>query len=235
MATAAQMIANQANAQSSTGAAAVASAKEGPRTEAGKASSARNATTHGLSAKSFVIVPGQEEAFTTFESDLRAEFQPQGMYQGIFFKEILHASWNLERCHNAEAQLQAESADPGIDPLLVEANAAKLRLIATYASRAERSLYRATKELRQLQTEARYREEHRQDADPVSPLVDTQNIDRQSAANLAKLEQAALNEVRAFCEAPTPGDFADKTGPRNVPGQTKPLSMGDLLVMKIGR
>ncbi|MBL8216202.1 MAG: hypothetical protein JNK87_36115 [Bryobacterales bacterium] len=224
MSTAAQIAANQANAQHSTG----------PQTAAGKASTAQNARKHGLSSKSFVILPGQEEAFTEFEAGLLEEFQPEGIYQGILFKEILHAAWNLERCHNAEAQLHAEAADPNIDPLLVEANASKLRLIALYASRAERSLAKAAKELRRLRTEARYRAEQRANDTDISPLVDTQVIDKHVAVNLAKLQHAALNQVRAIMEAPTPGDFINKTGPNNVPGQTKPMSMGDLLVMKVG-
>lgn len=224
MAAAAQTLANQANAQHSTG----------PRSDAGKATASKNATSHGLSAKSFVIVPGQEDEFEAFEQSLRAEFQPQGVYQGILFKEILHAAWNLERCHNAEAQLHRDAADPNVDPLLVDANASRLRLIALYASRAERSLAKATKELRRVQTEAHYRAQERPADTEASPLVDTQTIDKQVAANLAKLEQAAVNEVRAFCEAPTPGQFAEKTGPENVPGQTKPMSMADLLVMNIG-
>ena len=223
MSTAAQIAANQANAQHSTG----------PRTETGKAAAAQNARKHGLSGKSFVILPGQEEAFADFESGLRAEFQPEGMYQGILFNEILHAAWNLERCHNAEAQLHAEAADPNIDPLLVEANASKLRLIALYASRAERSLAKVAKELRRVQTEAHYRAEERANDTDASPLVDTQLIDKQVAVNLAKLQHAALNQVRAIMEAPTPGDFMKKTGPEHIPGQTEPMSMGDLLVMKV--
>ncbi len=222
--TAAQILANQANSQHSTG----------PKTETGKASSAQNARKHGLSSKSFVILPGQEDAFTEFESGLLAEFQPEGLYQGILFKEILHAAWNLERCHNAEAQLHAEAADPNIDPLLVEANAPKLRLIALYASRAERSLSKVANELRRVQTEAHYRAQERPKDPEISPLVETQVIAKQVAVNVAKLQQAALNQVRAFMEAPTPGDLMAKTGPANIPGQTKPMTLGDLLVAKVG-
>lgn len=221
MASAAQCLANKANAQHS----------KGPRTETGKASASLNARTHGLAGKSFVILPGQEAAFTAFEASLHAEFQPTGIYQDILFQQILHASWNLQRCRKAEAQLHAESADPAVDPLLVDANASKLRLIATYASRAERSLSRAVKELRAVQTEARYRAEEGITDPQLSPLVETQHLDRQTIANKAKIQQAALTQVRAFCEVPTPSQLAAKFGPAHLPGQSKPNSIGDLLLM----
>ena len=51
MSTAAQVTANLANAQHSTG----------PRTETGKAASSQNALKHGLTAKT-VLLPGEDEA-----------------------------------------------------------------------------------------------------------------------------------------------------------------------------
>ena len=68
MATAAQIAANQTNAQSSTG----------PRTEEGKARSAQNATKHGLTSRQFVIAPHQREEFDELQSSLLAELAPQG-------------------------------------------------------------------------------------------------------------------------------------------------------------
>jgi hypothetical protein len=53
---AAVRVANQANAQLSTG----------PRTEAGKAIAAMNARKHGFTAKHFVIAPGEEGHLRSF-------------------------------------------------------------------------------------------------------------------------------------------------------------------------
>ena len=50
MATAAQCLANHANAQLSTG----------PRTGQGKARSAQNHLSHGLSSREFIVLPGQQ-------------------------------------------------------------------------------------------------------------------------------------------------------------------------------
>ncbi|MBL8211216.1 MAG: hypothetical protein JNK87_10920 [Bryobacterales bacterium] len=183
----------------------------------------------GLPTNSFVILPGQEDAFRALQASLTQQFRPDGAYQELLFKEILHSAWTLERCRKAEAQLHAEANAPNLDPLLVEANAAKLRMIALYAGRAQRSFYRAIKELRTVQTEICHRIEEDIDADGLSPLVDTQAIQKQAATNRAKLQNAALQEIRAFCEAPTPGQF-DKLA---ADGQTKPMSLEDMLVSKL--
>ena len=68
MATAAQMMANQANAQHSTG----------PRTEQGKAHSSQNRLSHGLSSREFIVLPGQETEFDEFIADLHKSVQPAG-------------------------------------------------------------------------------------------------------------------------------------------------------------
>ncbi|MBL8209951.1 MAG: hypothetical protein JNK87_04535 [Bryobacterales bacterium] len=129
MASAAQMIANKANAQHSTG----------PRTEAGKSTSSQNATKHGFTAKTFVILPGQEDAFTELESTLRQQFAPEPGYQEFVFNRILHAAWNQHRCECAEVELHAESSTPTRDPFITDDFERKVRLLATYATRAERS------------------------------------------------------------------------------------------------
>jgi len=66
MATPAQITANRANAQKSTG----------PRTGAGKSASRFNALRHGLDAKS-VIIPGEDPAeYDALAVGYRDEFRP---------------------------------------------------------------------------------------------------------------------------------------------------------------
>ena len=75
MATAAQAItdrdskktlANRENAQHSTG----------PTTDAGKAASSLNNLRHGLTARGFIVLPGQESAFNGLEAGLRISLAP---------------------------------------------------------------------------------------------------------------------------------------------------------------
>jgi hypothetical protein len=149
MSSAAQMLANRANAQHSTG----------PRTEEGKQQSARNSTNHGLCARQVVVLPGEEDAFAAHLEGLSADLQPAGALEDVVFQQIVHASWKLRRCRIAEAQLFAQSFDPDLDPLLDDTNEAKLRRLDLYARRAQSSFHSAVKELRALQTERQYREE----------------------------------------------------------------------------
>ena len=71
MASAAQISANHANSQLSTG----------PRTPDGKARSARNATSHGLTAADVVVFPGEEQAFAQLRDKLRQDLRPHGEHQ----------------------------------------------------------------------------------------------------------------------------------------------------------
>lgn len=193
MATAAQITANQANAQHSTG----------PKTEAGKASSSQNATAHGLTSKYIIVLPGQEEDFANLSESLTAAFQPEGAYEELLFKQILHAAWNMERCRKAEFDLQAAVSSPGTDILTIQANYAQLKLIALYHSRAERSMAQAARELRRVQTEAFYRTESGLPAD-LPPLMETQSVVKQLVAERLRGSQAKLTEIRAALEAPPP-------------------------------
>src|SRR6185312_7446603 len=95
MASPAQHIANQANAQHSTG----------PRTPEGKARVAQNAVRHGLTAKHLVIRPDDQPEFDQFQADLIAELDPQGAVEALTFHELLHAAWNLQRFRRIEAEL----------------------------------------------------------------------------------------------------------------------------------
>ena len=166
MASAAQILANKANAQHSTG----------PKTDAGKTTSSQNATKHGFTSKTFVILPGQEEAFETLESTLRQQFAPDAGYQEFVFNRILHAAWTQHRCECAEVELHSESATPTRDPFITESLERKVRTLATYATRAERSFHKYVKELRELKNEARYRRGTEAKAEP-SVLTEVQKVD----------------------------------------------------------
>jgi hypothetical protein len=191
MATAAQRIANHANAQHSTG----------PRTVAGKAASARNALSHGLAAKNFVVLPGESDHFQEFLTGLEADIEPESPLEADLFLQFVHAAWTLRRCRAAEVALQAALTDPACDIMVETAAFQRLQNIDLYTRRAQRAYYRALTELRKLQTERTYRgcanaltqnlpRESREDG---SVLIDTPSIS-------PAVEKIAVNSMRAKIE-----------------------------------
>ena len=138
MATQAQITANTANAQFSTG----------PTTPDGKARSAANATKLGFHAKSAVLLTEEDhQAFDALSTAFRFELHPTGPIERALHSQITLAAWNIERANRLEAGLAAD----GIDPLLSDANEKTLNRIATYRMRAERTFHKCLKELQSYQ------------------------------------------------------------------------------------
>ena len=79
----------------------------GPRTPAGKAVSARNATTHGLFARDIVLpdLGEDSEGFRQIADELAAQLQPQSLLEQHYVEKIAAASWRLRRLHRWQAQL----------------------------------------------------------------------------------------------------------------------------------
>ena len=138
MSSAAQIAANAANAQHSTG----------PRSPEGKARSSQNATRHGLTSARLIVRDDEREEFDELQSSLLEEIRPQGALETDIFSHLLHASWNLRRLRRLEAELFSD----GIDPLTDSGKDQEMDRLARYQARIERSYYRALKELRVLQT-----------------------------------------------------------------------------------
>ena len=149
MATAAQALANRENAQQSTG----------PRSDAGKAASSLNNLQHGLAARGFIVLPGQESAFADLEAGLRINLTPNGELQEVIFLRLLEAAWNLHRCRLASAQLYISSTNPEIDPLIDDQLEAKHARIQKYSKQNENSLRKSLQDLGRIQTELQYRHE----------------------------------------------------------------------------
>ncbi len=137
MASPRQILANQANSRLATG----------PKTPEGKARSAHNAVRHGLTARDVVVLDGEREEFESFLESFRAELAPDGILERTVFDQIVRASWNMRRIRRLESSLT-----PGSDPLSHPSPAGALDRFTRYFGQAERSFYRALKELKQLQT-----------------------------------------------------------------------------------
>jgi hypothetical protein len=138
MASAAQITANRANAQLSTG----------PVTPEGKARVAQNAVAHGLTARHLVVRDDDREEFESLRESLAAEIDPQGALETFTFAELLHAAWNLQRFRRLEAETSMGTIDDFTDPQTT----AVLDRLSRYQSRAQRAYFRALAELRTLQT-----------------------------------------------------------------------------------
>ncbi len=173
MASEAQILANRANAQKSTG----------PRTPEGKAVVAQNAVTHGFLAQETVI-PGEDAGeFTLYRDRKLRGLAPVGDEETEMAQRIVDLSWRLRRAERLQTEAfetlyeqaaagtlaggtSAEGvvestpvvaggtgigADRLLGRMLVEdfSNARVLEKLLLYERRIENSLYRTLRELRE--------------------------------------------------------------------------------------
>ena len=149
---AAQLAANRANAQHSTG----------PRTPEGKAVSSRNALRHGLFSRSLhqsARLLGEDPAeFDALLGDLLQRYAPQGREEELMVDCMATLWWRRMRLiTHGQAELSDRLAN-GHVPLYA---LRETEFIGTYDARFERSLQRMHKDLAFLQ---RYRDDAREDA-----------------------------------------------------------------------
>jgi hypothetical protein len=158
MSSAAQALANMANARLSTG----------PSTPEGKVRSSQNAIRHGLTARELIVRDDQRPAFEELRQSLLDELAPQGAVENFTFDQLLHAAWNLQRFRSLEADLMVN----GLDAILDDSAAKTLDRLNRYAARAERSYYKALNELRTLQTNRALRAlKLEPDEEPLVPAI----------------------------------------------------------------
>jgi hypothetical protein len=158
MATPAQILANQQNAQKSTG----------PKTPEGKAASAANATKHGLSSAFTVLAHEDQDEFDELLQGLRDEHQPTTHHQGFLVDHLAKTQWLLARAqrleavafdHLAGAELDPHDPDSAIILNMFKTNPNVLATLQRHAANAERSYYKAFRELaasKKIQNEADY-------------------------------------------------------------------------------
>src|SRR5215813_5705702 len=95
MTTEKQVIANQQNAQNSTG----------PRTESGRRRSRRNAIRHGLTAET--VIGSLEDAadYMAFERAIKSDYSPQTAIEGQLVTRLASLLWRLRRAVIIESGL----------------------------------------------------------------------------------------------------------------------------------
>ena len=184
MSTAAQITANQANAQLSTG----------PRSLEGRARVSQNAISHGLTAKHLVIREDEREEFAVFQNSLAEDLRPQGALETVTYHELLHAAWTLARLRRIEAEICCGSPMDLHDP----DTARVLDRLGRYQARAQRAYYRAMQELRVLQTNRAFRDTKldKTTAAAVPAAADIKELTKQTQSGVtAKALQLAVKMV----------------------------------------
>jgi len=102
MSTEKQILANQQNAQRSTG----------PRTESGKRRSRRNAVRHGLTAETVIDTLEDAADYRAFERAIKSDYSPQTAIESQLVSRLASLLWRLRRAVIVESGLlnmQAET------------------------------------------------------------------------------------------------------------------------------
>jgi hypothetical protein len=155
---------NRRNAQNSTG----------PKTPDGKAASAQNATSHGLSS-SFAVLPHEDhDAYAQLLDSLHQEHTPATEHEKFLVTQMAESRWRLHRTNRFEAiaydQLLDEYDKTNPDHVIVvkltNRTSNIFDLLQRYRTAAERSYYKAHREL----THPRKGEKRNEAKDPLAWL-----------------------------------------------------------------
>jgi len=134
MSSAAQVLANQANAQHSTG----------PTTEAGKARVAENRITHGLAGSEFHLLAWESaEQFNEFAAVTKAEYNPQTREEDRLVHAIIQHYWLMQRALTLQDAILCKDTMDDTDQK-------RISLLIRYQTANERSYYKAMKELKTI-------------------------------------------------------------------------------------
>ena len=135
------------------------SATGGPRTEAGKANSSKNAITLGLFATSDFIRPGEESIYTKFAESLHDDLAPEGPLEFNLVDEIRGLMWRLRRCRLIEQRFLTPTPTPRRTRCETKKPQNSRSPSTVPAPSPHRLMHKCTAELRRLQTERQFRNE----------------------------------------------------------------------------
>ena len=186
----------------------------GPKTYEGKARVSQNARKHGLTARDLIVPDDQRDEFNQLLAEHTEEVQPAGAIEQTIFDQLVRAAWDLRRI----GRMQAEQCQNGVDPLLDETKRAEADRLARYHGRAERSYYRALRELRALQTNRALRDTLDQEYEECVPeMADISKVTKQSHPKIEMEE----NIMRRAYET---NKMLSKLIASYSPGQNKPTA-----------
>jgi hypothetical protein len=136
-------LSNRANAQHSTG----------PRTLEGKARSAQNALTHGLTSRTTVLPSEDPAAYQHHVQQFQDEYQPQTPTETQLVQELADTAWRLNRIAFLEADLLARAANPQETTFdIVDAHHA-LASLGLHGQRLSRQFQKTLELLREIQAD----------------------------------------------------------------------------------
>ena len=189
MATQAQLAANQANAEKSTG----------PRSEAGKAMSSQNRRTHGLTyhGGTFSVLPCESQAdFVHLVADLAGEHQPQTPTESLLVERMAQHQWLRDRA----LRLQESCFDPDSGQI---ADQKTFSLYLRYATTHERAFHKCLADLLKLRAEKRKEEigfeseKRKQELHPLHVMFKTMEITMRQIRESEFRSKQTLAQLRA--------------------------------------
>jgi hypothetical protein len=151
--------ANRRNAAKSTG----------PRTAAGKAVVARNATRHGVLSTRLLVHDEKRADLLALAERLRAELRPVGELEEQLVERMVACLWRLRRVAHAEAALinnHHNEQFPAVEQKFSRYMNWEMSKLSRYEAQIERSLYKALQELERRQAARAV------DTAPVPPILD---------------------------------------------------------------
>jgi hypothetical protein len=149
-----QLTANRANAIKS----------KGPITPEGKANSSKNATRHGILAKSVVLEGESTDRFAALLNSLNGEFHPETATERVCVEKMAVSHWRLLRLWAVESAGISHEINRQADTVINEdaptrtmlairalSEGRHLDLMSRYEHRFDRQQYRALEALNKLQ------------------------------------------------------------------------------------
>jgi hypothetical protein len=211
MATEAQIAANRANAQKSTG----------PQTVDGKAKVGQNAVKHGLFSQKNVVISENQVEFDLLEGEMLEELAPVGVMETMLAERIVSLTWRLKRAEWMQNEFidyqimriidfdrsdlskslitgQPQEKPGKYDDVALGFIANRdfggdrtLERLAMYERRFELSLYKTMAEFKKLQ-QARKTQETKSGARAIPPLgkATTRYIGNEAVTHLKKQTQS---------------------------------------------
>jgi len=138
MSTEAQMAANQANAQHSTG----------PKSAEGKAASCKNNFQYGFCGAFTILKSEDAEVFFALEAGLHAEHKPTTVTEFLFIERMAQHHWLVQRAINLQNMTME-------DNLSMRDQERQFALFLRYQTTNERAFHRCLNDLLKLRAERR--------------------------------------------------------------------------------